>query len=590
MADSAFRITTGTVDFSGGIDSGRVPTAASQLNPNGLKPNQLAWLSNAAVRGGAIYPRPGFVELAAFDTDIGWFQGSKIYQPDFGNPYIIAQIGGRTFAIRTDQNNEIEELTIPGDPNPADLQQVWMCQAEQFMVIQDGQSRPLVYDGTTLFRLEENSYKPTIPVAEAMAYFMGRLWLGFGREVVGSDIVGSPATPSSGTEAYDYRDSVLYMTENEYEALGGTFRMPGNDGNIRALEYSANIGENSRGEGQLFIFTREAVYALNITPNRAEWQLQTEPTILVVQLKFGSVSDRCIVKINGDLFYQSLNGVNTLITAIRYFGQWGNTPVSREVVRATNLNDRSLSRFQNGMEYSNRVLQSVLPLERDNGIVFRGLLPLNFDVIGSLSERLPPVWEGIWGGLEFLQVLEADYGGLQRAFMLVRSSITGGIELWEMSEGNLTDFLDGEENRISWEVETASYDWGSPFTLKELDTIELWVDRIYGAVEIQVEYREDQQTCWRHWKNFNQCAARNDCELSDAVSPCNYPVQTYNEMYGATLVMPKAPAYPNESAGRPSNLAYSFQFRFKIKGSIRIRGFAIHAYPRDKKSYAGMVT
>src|SRR5215207_3499704 len=46
------RITDGSLDFSGGVDSGRVTTIASQANPNGVQRNQLVWAGNATMRGG----------------------------------------------------------------------------------------------------------------------------------------------------------------------------------------------------------------------------------------------------------------------------------------------------------------------------------------------------------------------------------------------------------------------------------------------------------------------------------------------------------------------------------------------------------
>ena len=60
MANGNLIITDGSIDFSGGINSDCVATVQSDRNPNGLARNQLAWLDNATVRGGAISPRSGY--------------------------------------------------------------------------------------------------------------------------------------------------------------------------------------------------------------------------------------------------------------------------------------------------------------------------------------------------------------------------------------------------------------------------------------------------------------------------------------------------------------------------------------------------
>lgn len=588
MADSQARLTTGSVDFSGGVDSASVPTIIGENNPNGLKFNQLPWGQNITVRGGGISHRQSFHKRARFnlfEEDMGLFQDAYMYEPLGADPYHIVQIAGRTFKVDNDWN--ITEITIPGDPNPADLPQSWMCQGERFLVIQDGVSVPLCWDGVTLFRLNSTAYFQRLPIGEAMAYYMGRFWVSLGREVWGSDIVGRPGTPSSGTAAYNYTDSILNMTENTFESLGGSFLMPTNSGNIRGLSYAANL-DTALGEGLLFIFTREAVYSMNITAERATWQNQSEPVIRVAQLNFGSVSDRCIVKVNGDLFYQSLEpGVRSLMMAIRYFGQWGNKNISHEEDRVLKYNDRALMKTATGIQFNNRVLQAILPYETSVGTAFRGIMPLDFEIISSLQQELPPAWEGIWEGLDFLKLLQADYGGLQRAFAIVRSRVDGGIEIWEITD----ELRDEDDTRITWQFESPSYTWGKPFSLKRLDAFELWIDKLYGKVNFTLEYRENQNPCWRPWKTWNECAARNDCEFLDTIQPCDYPSQTYSQQYRSTMLVGPPPIFcdSTQNPSNPTNLGYSFQIRLTVSGTCRIRGYVLHAFPEVTAPYKGIV-
>lgn len=585
----ANRETTGTMDWSGGVDSNRVPTIAGQGNPNGLRPNQLAWGNNITVRGGGISSRAGWKRLAVM-PHTALFQEAFMYEPDAAFPYIVAQIGGRTFRVRVDLDHvPVDELTAAGDPNPADRDQSWMEQAEQFLIIQDGLSVPLVWDGNFLQRVSNMpatpANAPRIPTAEAMDYYQGRLWLAFGREYVASDIVGGP----SGTPGYDFRDSVLNMVENTYLSLGGTFRVPTNAGNIRALNHPANM-DTALGEGQLLVFTRRNIYSVNVVPTRSEWQDLEEPIQRVIQNNFGTTSDRSVVPENGDLFYRSVDGIRSLIQAVRYFDTWGNRPISVEEARAIEVEDRSLMRFASGISFDNRVLQTAIPFQTDVGVAFRGLLPLNFDLISTLAEQLPPAWEGMQEGIDILRVLEGDFGGRQRAFAFCRSQLTGQIELWEMTALEQFDQNASGESRIQWAFETPSYTWESPFQLKQLETIELWVDRMFGTVDFIAEFRPDQHACWEYWFAWQICAPRSNCDTPDVLLPCPYPTQTYRQQYLATMVLPEPPASCSVMQARPINIGFSFQFRINVKGFCRLRGLLAHAHKRDKAPFERLIT
>lgn len=748
--NSVTRITTGQQDWSGGVNSDAVPTIASPQNPTGLKATQLAWAINATVRGGTISPRAGYDRLIAFTAGMGLFQEASIYEPDSGLPYIVAQIAGRTFTALLDDPYTITEITIAGDPNPADRPQAWMCQGEQFLVIQDGVSLPLIWDGATLRRssgpartlgvvaaifaappvgqsvlvtltapfqgsdgdivdINGKYYRATtdtsgfitventvtsfpgsviaagaifqerltdpvphqyitttqasfivpvaatpvtvsvsppytgavpnnvslfdkfggyggsgsttetwritavgappagpnevylvniddtagtnipvntllqtpaeIPTAECMDYYMGRLWLALGREYLAGDIVRGP----SGTAAYGYRDSILKMTENTYIALGGTFLVPTNAGNIRALKHPANL-DTALGEGQLLVFTRRNVYSVNVVPTRAAWAALEEPIQRVALINYGTTSDRSVAAVNGDLFFQSVDGVRSLVQAIRYFEQWGQVPVSIEEQRAVERNDRALLRYGSGIEFDNRLLETALPFQTDVGVCHQALLPLNFDLISTLAEKYPPAWEGALVGLDFLRLLKCDYGGRQRAFTFAREG-TNGIALWEITNHLAEDANVTGDLRVSWVFETPSFTWGDPFKLKELDTIELWFDRLAGQVEINVEFRPDAHPCWEYWHKWTDCAPRNNCEDPGVVLPCDYPTQTYRQQYRATVVLPKPPQFCENSQHRPINHGYAFQFRVTIKGALRIRGLIAHAFERDTQPY-----
>lgn len=584
---SVVRVTTGQLSWDAGVNSDAVPTIRGPGNPNGLPENALSWLNNGTVRQGTIQPRGGWIDLAAFAVGIGLFQEAIMYQPLFAFPYIIAQIAGRTFQVRVDLDPVIiVELTIPGDPNPANLPQAWMVQGNEFLVIQDGVSEPLVWDDTVLRRISAmGGTPPYLRACEAMVFYQGHIWCAFGRAYWAGDISGGVA----GTAPYANRDSILHMTENTYSSLGGTFALPTESGNIRALSYPANIN-TFLGQGPLLIFTRSQVYAADIPIFRKDW-IPLDPAVQgilvkVMQINFGTTSDRSIVHVNGDVFYQSVDGVRSLFTAVRNFGEWGDLPISVEEARAIDQNDRALLRFGSGINFDNRLLETCLPFQTDVGVAHKGIMPLNFDLLSTLQTKLSPAWEGVLEGLAHLRLLRGDFGGRERAFSLARSDITGGIVVYEFTNYLLEDNNSYGNSRITWRFETPAFSFGDPFALKELDTVEYWIDRLSGDVEVTWEYRPDQLPCWEFYWKHKICAPRNNCEDCGLLLPdACYPTQTYQQGYRATIVLPKPPTRCAYSQGRPQNIGYTFQFRVTVKGYMRIRGIMIHAYNRDKQAY-----
>jgi len=147
-------------DFSGGIDSG--------VSPLLLPKNQLSMTVNCSLRFGFIHPRPPVVQiplnfngntaLAAL-LQTGLFQGSGYYRPDAGAESLVAVVGGHVIQFQsTGSAWNVTDVSVPGSlGNPA-TQQVWMWQAEKWMIINDGVLLPVLFDGSTSRR----SYGPAV--------------------------------------------------------------------------------------------------------------------------------------------------------------------------------------------------------------------------------------------------------------------------------------------------------------------------------------------------------------------------------------------------------------------------------------------
>lgn len=594
------RLVDGSADWSAGVDSISIPTIASAIAPNGLKRNQLAWLVNASVRGGGITQMAGLNPIGAMFTASSLFQGKFMYEPiDDSSPYFVYAISGNIFKVTIDPFT-ITQINTAATGMPASQPYYYFCQAEQFLIIQAGDYKtlPLFWDGTVLRRslgiISANNIPGgatpfnELPAAGPMDYYMGRVWYGQQRTYSAGDIVGDTA---SGTLAYNFNDAVLKVTENPLAFGGDGFSVPTQAGTIRAIKHNANL-DSATGQGNLFIFTQRAVYSLQVPVNRTDWINATannQPLQTVVQLVNGSVNDRAVVAANGDLFYQSLEpGIRSLISAIRYFNQWGNVEISANENRILSFVDRALLKFASGIVFDNRLLQTSLPKQLPQGVVHQALIPMDFIPISDFGANLFPVWEGMYEGFNHLQLATGNFGGLERAFTTIVAQ-DGTLQLWELSTQdrfNSANRADGGD-RITWVIEFPSFNFDQPFEVKDLATMELWVDRLYGTVDYTVEFRPDGDPCWHFWTKFRLCSARNSCE--DVSNPVCYPIAPYGENYKQTVMLPKPPLGCATASNRPLHRGYQFQVRFTIKGFCRVRGMLLIANPVEKATYDNLV-
>lgn len=485
---------------------------------------------------------------------------------------------------------------------PTNFEAAFFCQGNEFLVVQAGdyKSLPLFWDGS-LLRQSIGINNPAVapgtpgvnelPPGGPMDFYMGRLWYSVGNNFQAGDISGG----GSGTAIYNFRDAILDVTENPLVLGGDGFRTPSNEGNITALAHNANQ-DAALGQGRLFAYTQKGAHGLSVPVTRADWiaaNSQNQPLLVPVQLANGAASDRAIVAVNGDLFYQSPNAdIRTLLTAVRYFNQWGNIPISANVNRVIKFTDLSLLRFGTGIYFDNRLIQSTLPILTGQGVAHQAMTVLDFESISTFGDNLQPTWQGMYEGLDVLQLFTGAFSTGERAFAVVRSRIDGSIELWELTKD---DRFDDINKRIQMMVEFPAFTWGNEFSLKQQISGEIWIDRLYGEVTFTLEYRPDGESCWQKWHEWKVCSPRNSCE-STGVNNCTgldqvqcYPLIPFGESYRQTMALPTPPEACSSASGRPSYINYQCQPRLTVKGFCRIRGLLLHATPKEKALYEGKV-
>ncbi len=425
-----------------------------------------------------------------------------------------------------------------------------------------------------------------IGAASAMDYYEGRLWYAIGRNYLAGDIVQGP----SGTAFYNFRDSILKVTENPLCLAGDGFIVPDNAGNIRSLFHNANLN-TTLGQGNLYIGTAKAIYSLDVPVTRTDWiaaDVNKQPKQTVVQLANGTVNDRSCTLINGDVWYQTLEpSIASLFTQVRNFSQWGNISLSANENRILQFNDRALLHFASGTYFNNRMLQTSLPRQLPQGVVHDALIPLDFVPMSQFGAALTPNWEGHHEGLQWLQLFVANFGGRERCFAAVVSQAPetlGEIHLWELSTAG--QFENGDK-RVSWYAEFPSFTAGDIFQLKNLVCAELSVDRLYGTVEFQMDYRPDNDSCWHLWHKWQLCSARNSNETVD--EPISYPVIQFCEGYRQTFKLPKPQLKCQTQSKRPLNQGYAFQVRLKVHGFCRIRALRLYMTETEEPLYHNII-
>jgi hypothetical protein len=473
---------------------------------------------------------------------------------------------------------------------------VWMLQAERFLVIQDGLEPPIFFDGAVAWRsipsgIGNPNTDPSLPTGTAMAYVQGRIWVAQGQSYVAGDIVYNQ---QSGTSEYNFSDSILYMTENNFLNGGGSFSVPSGAGPITSMASLPTI-DTALGQGPLAIFTATTIFSNNAPTDRTQWQNLSYPIQVVAQVGFGGVGFFSTVPINGDLFYRSAIGTQSFRVAQRRFvDSWGNTPMSREVKRILDQDQQSLLPYASAVFFDNRYLLLCTPTYvPGSGVSFPGIIPLDFDILGSMDQLFnpanhsPPAYDGLWTGLNWLRLTNGNFLGVDRCFGAVLNS-SNQIEIWEVLP-TLTSQTEDQYiietsphyfvgSPIEWTFETKRYNFSDGSNLKRVSQIELWLEQIIGTVTVQWYWRPDNDPQWYSWGSSKSlCATIDLCPLT-----CP-PIPLGQHGSAPRLIFPAPPSTNcvcSATTGNPADLGYMFQYRAVITGSCRIEQMRFSATPQ----------
>ena len=418
-----------------------------------------------------------------------------------------------------------------------------------------------IASGATLESLAE------IPVGRMGVYGLGRNWfcLADGISYMASDIVGS----SSGTFANNFRDAVLNVTENNFLAGGGVFRVPSAGQQINAMRFPATL-DSSLGQGPLQVLTQSTTFSCNAPVQRSAWQDLTNPIQTQSLVGGGALSQNSTVAVNGDLFFRSLDGIRSLRLARQDFQtSYSNTPQSVEMNRVILEDDRSLLGYSSAIVFDNRLLMTASPVQSQGGVYHSKLIALNLDPNSSLRVKQPPIYDGAWEGINVLQLITGTFSGIERAFAFTYDTDTAKIGMTEILPTSTTNLFDNGDERIVASFESPALFY-QPDTasrqLLRLNDGEIIVKDISGDVRFDVYYRPDYDSTWRSWHSW---------EVADSPN--------YQPRMG--LGQPDLKV-GDAATGRPFAVGYSFQVKVVVTGSCVVMGMNFYAVGQPTPQFA----
>jgi hypothetical protein len=428
----------------------------------------------------------------------GKMQCALAYSPHNGEDCIMALIGGRLFKVvprvSTAKVTEIptQDNRTLHDPFPAvpsgkqihrnlrNMQNVpiaYMCQADKWLIAQDGISGAIIYDSSNARRsvTDTTSDSTEIPVGTIMAYGMGRLIVVVNeRDVAFGDLNGSHDLP-------DPADSIVLFTERNFLAEGFDAAIPFQQGTATGAMFFPQL-DTSTGNGQLMVFAERGAASFFLSLPRELWK--TSQFQILSLLTTGLRGHRSISVVNEDLWFRSDDGMRAYRQARSEQTGWAHIPLSTNVRQYLQNDSNWLLKYSSSIYFNNRVITTTSPMWNNGRVFHWGMVVVDFDILSSFGVAAKPAWEGQWRVSSSVfpfasQLLTGTFNGITRAFVFAVDD-TNQNQLFELS----LDDKDDWDGPILWELTTRSLDFqklsqeSTPFSENELYDADLWLREI----------------------------------------------------------------------------------------------------------------
>jgi hypothetical protein len=359
------RLVEGVVSFIGG--------ANSSVDAALISATQYSWAENIVIRGGYPKSRPGFKFIKAIPN--GVIQGASYYRNNSVEE-LVSLIDGRLYSlIPTNPSGAVLDVTPAGETNNYISRRAAFAVANNFLVIQDGVSSPIVYSGASSFRsrniLQElesfielqtaiGANNPRVNVSSTAGLFPGML-VQAARGIIPGTIVVSIDSSSQVTlnnnctltaisTAKFFPPGPLQLNvsipigpimvfgngrlwiANGNQLFAGDLTGSYSGAEIRFSETQYLTGGGSfsfdseitglaflpgsnttTGQGDLVVFTRDQVSAVRSSVfDRTQWQ-STPGMQRRIFLNGGAESADSMIVTNNDVYFRSLEGIRSFL-------------------------------------------------------------------------------------------------------------------------------------------------------------------------------------------------------------------------------------------------------------------------------------
>lgn len=492
----------------------------------------------------------------------GNFQGAFFYNsyPSFLRSCLIASIAGRIFRIEI--SGKIGIVTTLFKGNDPVLTHAWFAQGFQWLVIQDGLNKPILWNGTDEPR---RAIDGEVPVGSVMAFIHGRLVVssadGTNQIAVGDIVYGEDQTTTN---------DVIKFTETGYWAEGGAFGVPVFVGDINGMQPMPYL-DTGTGQNELVILGTEGAVSLDLSRPRAQW-LDTQ-LLRISLIGGGCVSTHSLCTLNGDLFYRSAEGIRSYRNARAEFTQsWKQSPISSDVRRWIDTDSPRLLQYNSQASWNNMLLSTCSPiLEGPNNRYagfhryHRGFVVMDAQAESTTLRTGSPVWQGVWTGIRVTQFVEGRIDDSHRCFAFSYDR-DGRNRLYEIYKDG-RDTFSGTRRKLVSSYDTSAFGTiertTSNFELKQVKGGELELKEINEAVEVTLAVKPDNSPCFfEHYNTTLNC----DCPDKGCI-PFTQPAQ-------ARITFGGLEAGCDPSTEVPISRAHHWQARVRMTGNVTVQGLA----------------
>lgn len=527
----------------------------SAIDPDLIGAAELAWMLNGTTRGGRPATRPPFKSCMYLPA--GLVQGASYFS--IQNGMIIVSIGGIPYRLRIgaagSDNFSYEQIALPWY-NSSVLRQAWMQETVGSLVIQDGQSDPIIYDGSTARRSDTANNE--VPLGRQMAYGNGRLWVAVGMNTaVAGDIVIDGIFQSE-----------LRFTETNYLAGGGSLSFPGE---IRAMRFIPS--RETADYGPLLVCGRNfgKLIRADIT-SRDLWQAIPR-FVSDILTNIGASGHANMASMNQEIYWRDNDGgIRSLGSALRDQDDAGSAPLSQEMSRITDFESDHLLEFGSMIYFDNRLLATASPyLNLQGGISFRHLIALDFNPLSTMRGKSQPAYDGAWSGVGFSNLISEDFNGVHRAFV-ISSDTDGENRLWELHRRGRHDSSEVGQSRIVSFYESPRRNFGLPKNRKQVRRCDVYLTEIEEDVELKVYWRPDNHQKWNQWEEVEVCA-----QMTDPATDAPHAWKNLLPQYRPQIKTFTVPVVENDIVRFPNAVGFEFQLRIAWTGKAKISRVLFHA-------------